>query len=287
MKQNLILSRNGPESLHIEWLDCKETKNWDLITLFYEESAFENRIAKDRYQAHYMPGGKWDTYHNFLSENLELINDYDYIWFPDDDISISGDDISKMFVLMKEFDLDIGQPSMSLESYFSYLVLIQCSGLRLRFSNFAEVMAPCLRNNVVTEMLPFFEGSFTGMGLESIWCFKTRKEPNKIAIFDEINMTHTRPIGGPLHKKMYDMNMTPNLEIKNNLSKLNVKQVKPVIFSSITKKENQKLSKIKTTMMMFKEYYGRRKEFKDNKKILSRIRRLLKYHLIYRIKPIF
>ena len=283
--KNVIISRNGPNSLHQEWLINSDSKSWDLILLYYDEDSFR-RTQSQEGKSYFYPGGKWEAYYNFFRDYPEVLNDYDFFWFADDDISIQGKAINKMFQSMNDYDLDIAQPAMSLDSYFSYLVTIQCEFLKIRFSNFVEVMAPCLRKSVVKDMLPFFKDAFTGMGLDSIWTHKTRKEPNKIAILDEVVMTHTRPVGGPLHQKLKEKNITFEEEISSNINKIGIKQVKPVIFSAIDH-ENNFLSKVQVTNLMVKEYFYKRKDFKDNRKILARIWRMIKYHRIYRIKPNF
>ena len=283
--KNVIISRNGPNSLHEEWLINSDSKSWDLILLYYDEDSFR-RTQSQEGKSYFYPGGKWEAYYNFFRDYPEVLNDYDFFWFADDDISIQGKAINKMFQSMNDYDLDIAQPAMSLDSYFSYLVTIQCEFLKIRFSNFVEVMAPCLRKSVVKDMLPFFKDAFTGMGLDSIWTHKTRKEPNKIAILDEVVMTHTRPVGGPLHQKLKEKNITFEEEISSNINKIGIKQVKPVIFSAIDH-ENNFLSKVQVTNLMVKEYFYKRKDFKDNRKILARIWRMIKYHRIYRIKPNF
>ncbi len=283
--KNVIISRNGPNSLHEEWLTNSKGNNWDLILLFYDEEAFKKLQNLDC-KSYFYPGGKWEAYFNFFKDYPEVINDYDFFWFADDDISLEGIQINKMFQSMSDYDLDIAQPSMTLDSYFSYLITIQCETLKIRFTNFVEVMAPCLRKSLLKDMLPFFKDAFTGMGLDSIWTYKTRKESNKMAILDEVAMTHTRPVGGPLHQKLKEKNKTFKEEISSNIDKIGIKQVKPVIFSAIDH-EGQLLKKPQVTNIMTKEYFYKRKDFKDNRKILSRIWRMIKYHRIYRIKPNF
>ena len=283
--KNVVISRNGPDSLHEEWLTNSDTKNWDLILLFYDENSFKRCQIREG-KSFYYPGGKWEAYYNFFRDYPDVLNNYDYFWFADDDISLQGNEINKMFQRMNDYDLDIAQPAMSLESYFSYIITIQCDFLKIRFSNFVEVMAPCLRKSLVKDMLPFFKDAFSGMGLDSVWTYKTRKEPNKIAILDEVVMTHTRPVGGPLHQKLKEKNITFKEEISSNINKIGIEQVKPVIFSAIDH-ENNFLNKTQVTNIMIKEYFYKRKDFKDNRKILSRIWRMIKYHRIYRIKPNF
>ena len=94
--KNVIISRNGPNSLHKEWLKNSDTKNWDLILLFYDEDSY-GRAQIQEGKSFFYPGGKWEAYYNFFQDYPEILNDYDYFWFTDDDISLQGNKINKMF----------------------------------------------------------------------------------------------------------------------------------------------------------------------------------------------
>ena len=94
--KNVIISRNGPTSLHKEWLKNSDTKNWDLILLFYDEDSY-GRAQIQEGKSFFYPGGKWEAYYNFFQDYPEILNDYDYFWFTDDDISLQGNKINKMF----------------------------------------------------------------------------------------------------------------------------------------------------------------------------------------------
>ena len=85
--KNVIISRNGPNSLHKEWLKNSDTKNWDLILLFYDEDSY-GRAQIQEGKSFFYPGGKWEAYYNFFQDYPEILNDYDYFWFTDDDISL-------------------------------------------------------------------------------------------------------------------------------------------------------------------------------------------------------
>ena len=52
------------------------------------------------------------------------------------------------------------------------------------------------------------------------------EENLKIAILDEVVMTHTRPVGGPLHQKLKEKNITFKEEISSNINKIGIEQVK-------------------------------------------------------------
>ena len=86
--KNVIISRNGPNSLHEEWLINSDAKSWDLILLYYDEDSFGTQNQEGK--SYFYPGGKWEAYYNFFRDYPELLNYYDFFWFADDDISIQG-----------------------------------------------------------------------------------------------------------------------------------------------------------------------------------------------------
>ena len=60
-------------------------------------------------------------------------------------------------------------------------------------------------------------------------------------------MTHTRPVGGPLHQKLKEKNITFKEEISSNINKIGIN--KAVIISAIDR-ENNLLNKQVTNIMV-------------------------------------
>ena len=97
MRSNVVISRNGNNSLHQYWISKNYIdRNWDLILLFYERKAFDNFNTSEGVSKFYIEGGKWTSIYNFLLSSNAL-NTYDYYWFPDDDLEIDSITINKMF----------------------------------------------------------------------------------------------------------------------------------------------------------------------------------------------
>ena len=104
MRSNVVISRNGNNSLHQHWLSNDyANRNWDLILLFYDRKAFENFHTSEGVSKFYIEGGKWTSIYKFFFNNK--LEEYNYYWFPDDDLEIDSISINKLFQAMDEHNL--------------------------------------------------------------------------------------------------------------------------------------------------------------------------------------
>ena len=191
-QKNLVVVRAGENSLHREWMIGKGQRNWDLFVSWYGQDPYEP-YENERVQ--HVKGGKWDGLFKTFLTNPDLLNQYDYIWLPDDDIRTDTDTINALFDLIQKFELRVAQPSLTWDSYFSHFVTLNVPGLTLRYTNFVEVMVPCFEKSLLRDMLPFFEHTMTGYGLDWIWPLWDQDPKYKAAIIDCITVKHTRPLG--------------------------------------------------------------------------------------------
>ncbi|MBB4196505.1 hypothetical protein CCR94_10070 [Rhodoblastus sphagnicola] len=198
-RNNLVVVRAGKTSLHPRWLAGAESRNWDLIVSLYDAEAVFDHGPDVR--AVLRPGGKWDGLHAVLAEEGAL-DGYDYILLPDDDLDMTGQDIEAIFAAMRRHDLDVAQPALSWDSYFSHFSVLACPGFTLRYVNFVEIMAPCLRREVLEKILPEFAHTMSGFGLDYVWCRLSEDPRRRAAILDSIPIRHTRPIGRVLRGHM-------------------------------------------------------------------------------------
>ena len=193
MRRNLIFAVGDETPSHLTWAHRIPSRTWD-ITLSYFGPPGRAPAANYDNVAQQGVGLKWGAVFDYFSNNAALLDAYDYVWFPDDDIVGDPADIDRLFAYMHQFDLDIGQPSLTLDSYISHLITYQQPGYLMRRTNFVEVMMPCLKSSYLKRLLPLIKGSYTGWGLDLCWADQSRTQ--KAGIIDAIVMTHARPIGG-------------------------------------------------------------------------------------------
>lgn len=212
-RANLVIVRAGDASLHPGWLDGAGPRNWDIIVSYFGRDPDRYRVPDvTRIDG---PGMKWPALHDLLTTRPEILDGYDYIWLPDDDLAATAPDINRMFALCAKYTLDLAQPALAWDSYFSHLVTLRNAGLLLRRTNFVEVMAPVFSAAMLRRVLPTFTATRTGWGLDHIWPRYATDPANGVAIIDAVTVRHTRPIGGPNYAKLREEGISPWDELRS------------------------------------------------------------------------
>ena len=200
--RHVVLLRCGKSSLHKAWLaDHGTARDFELVLSYFDAEAYAHRDQGDGIRSCLIPGGKWDGIAKTIAHFPDLL-EADYIWLPDDDLATDCATINRLFALAKAHGLTVCQPALSRDSYYSHLHLLQCDGMRMRFTNSIEVMAPCLDRATLKACLPLMEAGRSGFGLDWIWTQLEGSDPRGGAILDCIPIRHTRPIGTSLAKSM-------------------------------------------------------------------------------------
>ncbi len=191
--RNLVVVRAGDGSLHRGWGAGEAGCGFDLIVSYFGDdpsaycAPYENRCDQK--------GGKWDGIHALFAQRPDLLQFYDYFWFPDDDIEADRATIEGIFAAMVRFDLAVTQPALTLDSYYSHFPLLRSRSFELRYVDMVEIMVPCLNAETLARMLPLFAGSMGGYGLDLIWTRLAANNYARSAILDALPVRHTRPVG--------------------------------------------------------------------------------------------
>lgn len=211
-RRNLVILRAGDKSLHPEWI--QGARHFDLLISYYGSTPDCHRQDADHYEMR--KGPKWSCIADLLAARPELIDQYDNFWFPDDDLSVSTETLNRMFALFHGLGLDLAQPALTANSYFSWSLLLQQEGHVARYSQFVEVMAPLFTRETLRKVLHTFAESRSGWGLDWVWPTVLAPHHPKIAILDATPVWHTRPIGGDLYKNNPDLD--PRLDERRLLA---------------------------------------------------------------------
>lgn len=230
-KRNLVVVRAGKNSLHQQWLNAGSKRNWDLVVSVYDpDASFDHDedvvVVRQR-------GGKWDGLHALFSQ-ADILSRYDYVWLPDDDIVTNSNDIDAIFDEMQNHGLDVAQPSLTRDSYFSHFAVMSCPGFQLRYTNFVEIMAPCLKTSLVQTILEDINDLMSGFGLDYIWCRLSEDPRYKAAIIDRVAIRHARPVGRVLRGAMAKDGVVPENEELALRARYSVKgRIRPLIYAAI------------------------------------------------------
>ena len=189
---NLIIAPAGDKSLHSGWLTGQP--NFELVLLYYgDDMEVAKSYLKDTPHVYASKGFKWWLIKSFIENNLDWISQFEYIWFPDDDIQIDTENINELFTLTKKYDLWLCQPSLL--GYASHQITVPHENSILRYTNFVEVMSPLMSLETVLKLKETFDANYSSWGLDGIWPYILGHPKDKIAIIDKIKMTHTKPVG--------------------------------------------------------------------------------------------
>jgi hypothetical protein len=188
----LVVVRAGNASLHPGWLDGGAAPTFDLAVSYYgdDPNAFSDVAMRQAFK-----GGKWEGLHAFFARNPGVLDSYDWIWLPDDDIATDAACINRLFDLVEKHDLDIAQPSLTWDSHYSHFITLQNPRFQLRWTNFAEIMVPVFRADVLRRIFPAFAGRRFGTGLDFVWARWMSEPYCRTAIIDSVAVRHTRPSG--------------------------------------------------------------------------------------------
>ncbi|WP_330185735.1 DUF707 domain-containing protein [Nocardia sp. NBC_01503] len=194
-RRNLVILRAGDSSLHERWLAGPQRRTWDLVVSYFGDDPQRYRggdiTRLDR------KGPKWPALHHVLTVDLaEVIDRYDYIWLPDDDLATDTGTINDLFEFAARYRLSLAQPALTEDSYFTHEITLVDRRFELRYTNFVEIMAPCFSREFLARCLPTFDRSQTGWGLDFHWP-RFAPDTSEVAIVDAVTVRHTRPVGGP------------------------------------------------------------------------------------------
>lgn len=233
--RNLVFARVGRLSLHRNWLlEAKTSRNWDLQLSTYDEQ--QTDLDDGDFPLSVDTGTKWDSACRYLRANPGLLDRYDYIMFPDDDLLFEPNGLSSLFQIMGSNDLDIGQPSLLPSSHISYPVTAHCPAFRLRYANYVEPMCPIIRTDYLRTLLPVLDRWPTGWGQDDIWTMMMAKPAYRAAFIDASPILHTRPLyTGAVYKTFEKLGMNPEGDLKEIRSSFRGLPQPKLIYGGITR----------------------------------------------------
>ena len=231
MRRNLVIVRAGDSSLHERWLAGGGDRNWDLWISYFGDDP--NRFRRDDCLRIDAKGPKWSALHALISERRSEIERYDYIWLPDDDLGADLPTVNRLFDICRANDLELAQPALSIQSYGSHMITLNCSTFRLRFTTFVEIMAPCFRRDFLDRCLPTLGETISGWGLDFVWP-GWASGTDKVGIVDAAVVTHTRPVGGPNYKLVSERGTTAQREAEEAFARYGVRSLVRQVTGGIT-----------------------------------------------------
>jgi hypothetical protein len=213
-RRNLIIATVGDSSQHHSWLAGSESRSFDLALLYYGNKTGAFSEHADYYFS--QPGFKYPLIAGALEQLGDRINQYDFIWTPDDDIATDTSAINRLFQVSADYLLPIAQPAIA-QGDASYQALRQQSDVLLRYSRFAEVMCPVFSREALLKVKTTFCKTLSGWGIDWVW---TRLvDERRIAVVDAVGVDHIRPLrAGEAYRRLSEQGVSPADECRRVLS---------------------------------------------------------------------
>jgi len=230
----LVIVRVGKNSLHREWLQGSAPRSWDLALSQYDDHpGFDDDgdwpLTKDK-------GTKWDSINRLLEAKPEMLDGYKYVMLMDDDVRLNCDDMNRFLEITDSHNLAVAQPALHRDSYFCYPILLRCSGMRLRYSNFIEGMAPALRTDHLRNVLGWMKTYHSGWGIDRLWAVYMEDPSFRAAIVDEVQMLHTRPHGtGAVYENFQKKSVDPRDDMATLLASVDNAPEQMLVYGAVSK----------------------------------------------------
>lgn len=207
----VYVQTNGrhPSQLH------DPARRYDLLLNYYAPPEERPPPAEYVFQ---QGGTKVTAIYKLLQDRPDVLTQYDFVLFLDDDILLSAPDINQLFEIMRDEKLDFAQPSLTQDSHGSFPVLFQkADSPGLRRVNYVEIMAPALSQRGLIAAQECFGAGISGFAVDAL-IGKTVREGfgETVAVIDAVAAQHTREIdlgGGALYRFLSAKGIDPLVEM--------------------------------------------------------------------------
>lgn len=255
--RNLVVVRAGKDSLHPGWV-AAGPRDFVLFVSEFGPAPVRWREGADLHE--HRLGPKWPCLAALLRERPALAEDFDAVWFPDDDLATDGATIDRMFAFFHAHRLHLAQPALTRDSFHTWSTLLQEPGCLLRLTGFVEVMAPIFSREALAVCAPTFGESPSGWGLDWVWPTLLRRASlGSIGVIDATPVRHTRPLGGELYRNHRELD--PRADADRLLRRYGLQEVRAVAKYSIAAQvQARPLPLHRRLVFWLKRLNGRRKQ---------------------------
>ncbi len=214
-RRNLIISPIGDTSVHASWLSQPELRSFDLFLIYYGQREDFGRAEATHYLRR--KGFKWELIDHVCREHADLLDRYENIWCPDNDIRVDTRGANQLFELFERYSLKLAQPAIA-AGEVSYETLRQRPAVVLRYSPYVEVMCPLFTRDALGRCQPTFLECRSGWGLDWVW--PRYFDPHEIGIIDAVGVEHTGPLGnGENYQRLAELGIFPDREFHQVMKK--------------------------------------------------------------------
>ena len=212
MKNLVVITWNGKDK-PFQFVYFDETPNFQILLFDYSKTFVGNEIE----YANYIISEKTENKGQVLNclflylKKTEL--KFNYIGIIDDDIIFRISEFNYMLHIAECHSLDVFQPSVSRDSFYSHRKFIHQPGLIIAPTHWVEIMAPFYKQDLFEACGDYYEKSISSQGIDCYLMPVMQKihNLNNTAIIHTAIIKHTRPIR--THLRTYSNGLTGLQEI--------------------------------------------------------------------------
>jgi hypothetical protein len=200
----LIIGRVGDGSLHRHWLlgSGARSRRFDLHLSYYGEQPDPFPDSPSDVTISHDPGAKFPGLTTCIQKLGDRLDAYNWICFVDDDVWARCAIWNRYFDVLDGLSPELSQPALMWRSFYTYEITLRRPHLMARWTNFAEIMNFCFRQDFFQRVKGTFSQSVSGWGLDFLWASLVENKEHGIAIVDASPVLHTRALG---HGGLYDV----------------------------------------------------------------------------------
>ena len=221
-KKLIVITQTDDISLCRDWVF--EDSDIDFFIRLYSDDCNEiNELASfENVNVVHMKGEKWPSIKKLLTSK-KINKKYDYYFFPDNDLLMTPDTIKSIYHFLCKNVIELAQPSLRHDSFFSHLITLQINGLSYRNTNFVELMCPIFSKRYLFDIMKYFDEVNMGGALDIFWSSYLIQNYNTYPkIIDECVVMHTKPVGIDYKNSKYREDVDFQKELRDFSEKYNV-----------------------------------------------------------------
>ncbi|MEI6586788.1 MAG: hypothetical protein WCL56_11920 [Sediminibacterium sp.] len=212
----MVITWNGGNEIPYSYVHFDSKKNFDLL-LFNNSGKIgeiENQNVPYDYYISEKTENKGEIFYHLSKYVTEHQLNYNYIGVIDDDIIFKISDFNYLFHIATLHQLDVFQPSIAKDSFFSHRRFVHRPGQMVTEIDWVEIMAPFYRQNLLLACQKYFLKTISGQGVDCYLMPVLQKlnNQNKTGIVHSVQIKHARPIRS--HQRLYKNGLNNEQEIE-------------------------------------------------------------------------
>ena len=215
-KNLVVITWNGGKEVPYSHVHFDTDKQFDLL-LFNNtgnKGEIENYNVPFEHYITEKTENKGEIFYHLCRYLKDQDLNYHYIGIIDDDIIFKISDFNYLLHIASIHQLDVFQPSISKDSFFSHRRFVNRSGVMVSEIDWIEIMAPFYRQNLLLACEPYFLKTISGQGIDCFLMPVLQKihQQEKTAIVHAVQIKHARPIRS--HERIYKNGLNNEEEIE-------------------------------------------------------------------------